>query len=1046
MPKIAHLADVHWRGLSRHQEYRDIFEKVFQKMRALGPDIIYIGGDIVHSKTQGISPELIDSLVWWFTEMSQIAPVHVILGNHDGILLNKDRQDTITPIIKALDSPNIYLYKKSGVYPTGFDGFNWCVFSCFDEKNWKNVKPSSDSVDIALFHGGVWGSLTDIDWKIEGDVEVSFFDDYDFALLGDIHRVQYLNDEKTIAYCGSTIQQNYGEDTNKGFLFWDIRGKDDFDVQFHRIDGTQPFITVDWAGNVSKTLEKVKDHPEGARYRIRTKEAIPSVEWKHLCNELEILKGPTEVVSKDEHQVDTQIISTETVSLFKNDLKDPDVLVNLIQEYFGEADLSKKDWRDLERLTRRYFKSISRSGKLTPNNKWSLKSLEFDNTFSYGKGNSIDFESLTGITGIFGRNARGKSSIVGTLMYCLYNTTDRGSIKNLHVINTRKGHCLAKATVGIGGDLVRIERQSVKNTDRRGNESALTSLNIFKVDEAGNEIEDLSREQRRVTEKALRELIGTSDDFLLTSLASQGEMNAFIKQRNTARKYVLTRFLGLDIFERMSSLAKDESKVIQAQVKSAPDRDWDASIAESILEKQEVTEKIKTLENDLSEARLDKSKIQMRLNSFDNANVVTPSDVKRQEEIIDGAKNTIESLKKNLGDLINEQKEIQEKIDKIKKVKEKTSIEDLRERLDSQRDLETSLIEIKHSHERELTLLKAQKRSASKLSEVPCGDQFPMCKFIKDSHKDKQRIEDQEEKVEILLDQLNSAQLSLDRIKKENLPEKIQKYEALIKLESELKIKQTKKGSEIRNAKSDIEGFKRKILRSTDDLNDLKSRMIDSDVDAELESLKAQLYDLQQKITSLDAERLSSASRLGRVENALETFHKEKKKFQALKQKWRIFDLFTQAVSKRGVPLQIIMSQLPVINAEISKILQSVVSFTIELEADPNSNAMDVYINYGDSRRIIEVASGMEKMIASLAIRVALINVSSLSKPDVLIIDEGFGSLDDVNVEACNRLLTSLKKWFKSILIISHVDGVKDVVDNVIDITRNGKDAKVVYV
>ena len=76
---------------------------------------------------------------------------------------------------------------------------------------------------------------------------------------------------------------------------------------------------------------------------------------------------------------------------------------------------------------------------------------------------------------------------------------------------------------------------------------------------------------------------------------------------------------------------------------------------------------------------------------------------------------------------------------------------------------------------------------------------------------------------------------------------------------------------------------------------------------------------------------------------------------------------------------------------------------------------MDIYINYGDSKRIIELASGMEKMMASLAIRVALINVSSLSKTNMLIIDEGFGTLDETNLEACNRLLVSLKKWFKNI-------------------------------
>ena len=104
---------------------------------------------------------------------------------------------------------------------------------------------------------------------------------------------------------------------------------------------------------------------------------------------------------------------------------------------------------------------------------------------------------------------------------------------------------------------------------------------------------------------------------------------------------------------------------------------------------------------------------------------------------------------------------------------------------------------------------------------------------------------------------------------------------------------------------------------------------------------------------------------------------------------------------------------------------------------------MDIYINYGDSKRVIELASGMEKMMASLAIRVALINVSSLPKTDLLIIDEGFGALDAMNVEACNRLLESLKRWFQHILVISHVDAVKDVVDNVIDITRKSKNSHV---
>ena len=81
--------------------------------------------------------------------------------------------------------------------------------------------------------------------------------------------------------------------------------------------------------------------------------------------------------------------------------------------------------------------------------------------------------------------------------------------------------------------------------------------------------------------------------------------------------------------------------------------------------------------------------------------------------------------------------------------------------------------------------------------------------------------------------------------------------------------------------------------------------------------------------------------------------------------------------------------------------------------------------------------------MASIAIRVALTNVSALPKASLLIIDEGFGALDSANVEACSRFLQSLKRWFRTILIISHVDAIKDSVDETIEISRKGPDAYV---
>lgn len=93
--RFAHLADIHWRGLSRHSEYKRAFTKMFKTISSQNVDAIFVAGDIVHSKTQGISPELIDHLCWWFKGLSSIAPTYITLGNHDGLILNKDREDAI---------------------------------------------------------------------------------------------------------------------------------------------------------------------------------------------------------------------------------------------------------------------------------------------------------------------------------------------------------------------------------------------------------------------------------------------------------------------------------------------------------------------------------------------------------------------------------------------------------------------------------------------------------------------------------------------------------------------------------------------------------------------------------------------------------------------------------------------------------------------------------------------------------------------------------------------------------------------------------------
>ena len=79
--------------------------------------------------------------------------------------------------------------------------------------------------------------------------------------------------------------------------------------------------------------------------------------------------------------------------------------------------------------------------------------------------------------------------------------------------------------------------------------------------------------------------------------------------------------------------------------------------------------------------------------------------------------------------------------------------------------------------------------------------------------------------------------------------------------------------------------------------------------------------------------------------------------------------------------------------------------------------------------RPIEMGSGAEKTVASMAIRLALLTVSSLPKSDVFILDEPGTALDAENMDGCVSILELVKSYFKTVLLISHLDSLKDCVD-----------------
>ena len=124
--KIFQVSDIHIRNFKRHDEYRRVFEKLYDYIREnfTQDDLICLTGDIVHAKTD-VTPELVEEVQAFLKSLADIGRVLLIPGNHDANLNNDHRMDALTPIVNALNHPNLTYLKKTCsyflvIFPTTF--------------------------------------------------------------------------------------------------------------------------------------------------------------------------------------------------------------------------------------------------------------------------------------------------------------------------------------------------------------------------------------------------------------------------------------------------------------------------------------------------------------------------------------------------------------------------------------------------------------------------------------------------------------------------------------------------------------------------------------------------------------------------------------------------------------------------------------------------------------------------------------------------------------------------------------------------------------
>jgi len=208
---LVHLSDLHIRLNSRHEEYKEVFEKTIEKIKEIKPLGIVISGDIFHIKIN-MSPKSVSLVGWFLKELSKISPVFCIVGNHDlnekiliqgntveplieilenGFVLNKEDSKDVIKLYRKNDINGIYFFKETAFYE--FDnGIVFGAFSMIDNEKLQLNEKASDKKYIALYHNPVYGCKLDNGMENKRDdlVKISDFSGFDVVMLGDIHKYQ----------------------------------------------------------------------------------------------------------------------------------------------------------------------------------------------------------------------------------------------------------------------------------------------------------------------------------------------------------------------------------------------------------------------------------------------------------------------------------------------------------------------------------------------------------------------------------------------------------------------------------------------------------------------------------------------------------------------------------------------------------------------------------------------------------------------------------------------------------------------------------------
>jgi exonuclease SbcC len=247
-----------------------------------------------------------------------------------------------------------------------------------------------------------------------------------------------------------------------------------------------------------------------------------------------------------------------------------------------------------------------------------------------------------------------------------------------------------------------------------------------------------------------------------------------------------------------------------------------------------------------------------------------------------------------------------------------------------------------------------------------------------------------------------------------------------------------------------------------------------SEIEAQEKRLQAQLTQLpeiEERLSELLGRRKARENELQRLNEEVgalrykleELSRKEQEKVQLeerlaqMREEKIDYELLAEAFGRNGIPKMILRHAVPWLEDEASRLLARLTGgrmrlrFALELQTQRGTQKEDLKIFVSDElgERPYELYSGGEKFRIDFAVRVALARLLAhrAGAPlRTLVIDEGFGSQDKEGLEAIVDTIQTVSKEFARVLIVTHLDELRDYFPALIEVTKgsNGSQCRLI--